>query len=478
MQVPVSFTVYPGDCDTFGHLNQAAFLVLFERARWQVLAEGPGMDLFARESVWPAVRRAVIEYLAPAFPGQQLRFQQTVTRLGRTSFTIRQVARRASDDTLVATLESVFVCIDRTGVAVPVPGAVAAWLLPAVPPVTAPQRRVAVHGVELALDDRGSGPALLFLHGYPFDGTLWRHQAGAFPGWRTLIPDLRGLGRSDAPDLGYSMATYADDLAGLLDAIGVDEVVLAGLSMGGYVAFEFLRRHRPRVRGLVLADTRAQADSAEGRKGRETAMAAAREGGAPLIADQMLSRLLAPDRAGVASRFGPDDDGGGTRWRESSARSPPCATGRTPPASCPPSPDCPTLVVVGAEDQLTPPKDAEAIAKAIPGARLAVIPHAGHLAPLEQPEAFNEHLRVVARAARAGPLGDGVKPFAEARASNPMRRRFGWSHTGLRRFEQSFLPYGSGTAAKQYGSGAASRLPPSHAAPRLSLPLATHSGAG
>jgi YbgC/YbaW family acyl-CoA thioester hydrolase len=406
MHVPVSFTVYPGECDTFGHLNQAAFLVLFERARWQLLAEGPGMDLFGREGVWPAVRRAVIEYLAPAFAGQELRFQQTVTRLGRTSFTIRQVARRASDDTLVATLESVFVCIDRGGAAVPVPPAVAAWLLPTAPPVTAPQRRVPVHGVELALDDRGSGPALLFLHGYPLDGTMWRHQAGAFPGWRTLVPDLRGLGRSDAPDLGYSMATYADDLAGLLDAIGVDEVVLAGLSMGGYVAFEFLRRHRPRVRGLVLADTRAQADSAEGRKGREVAMAAAREGGAPLIADQMLPRLLGPTapeslrdsvRAMMASA-----PVAGILGALAAMRDRPDSTGLLPSLA-----GLPTLVVVGAEDQLTPPKDAEAIAKAIPGARLAVISHAGHLAPLEQPEAFNEHLRALLGRLEPAPVPTG-----------------------------------------------------------------------
>lgn len=406
MQVPVSFTVYPGDCDTFGHLNQAAFLVLFERARWQLLAEGPGMDLFARESVWPAVRRAVIEYLAPAFAGQELRFQQTVTRLGRTSFTIRQVARRAADDTLVATLESVFVCIDPAGAAVPVPDAVAAWLLPAAPPLTAPQRRVAVHGVELALDDRGNGPALVFLHGYPFDGTMWRHQAGAFPGWRTLIPDLRGLGRSDAPDLGYSMATYADDLAGLLDAIGVDEVVLAGLSMGGYVAFEFLRRHRPRVRGLVLADTRAQADSAEGRKGREIAMAAAREGGAPLIADQMLPRLLGPAapeslRESVRAMMAAAPVAG-LLGALAAMRDRPDSSGLLPSLA-----GLPTLVLVGADDQLTPPKDAEAIAKAIPGARLAVIPHAGHLAPLEQPEVFNEHLRAWLARLESGPPATG-----------------------------------------------------------------------
>jgi len=388
---PVSFTVFPGDCDAFGHLNQAAFLALFERARWQMLAEGPGMDFFEREGVWPAVRRTVIDYHASALPGQALRFQQVVTRLGRTSFTMRQVARRTSDEALVATAESVFVCLDRVGSAVPVPPAVAAFLLPILPPVVAPQRRIAVHGVELALDDRGGGPALLFVHGYPLDGTLWRHQAGAFPGWRTLIPDLRGLGRSDAPDLGYSMATYADDLVGLLDAVGVDDVVLAGLSMGGYIAFEFLRRHRPRVRGLVLVDTRAPADSAEGRKGRETAMADVREGGAPLIADQMLPRLLAPpapeslrDEVRTMMAAAPVP---GILGALAAMRDRPDSTGLLPSLS-----GLPTLIIVGAEDRLTPPKDAEAMAKAIPGARLAVIPNAGHLSPLEQPEAFNRQL--------------------------------------------------------------------------------------
>lgn len=390
-EAPVVFTVYPVDCDTFGHLNQAAFLAYFERARWQMLAAGPGMDLFERDGVWPAVRRAVIDYHAPAYPGHSLRFHLAVTRLGRTSFTMRQVARRESDDVLIATAESVFVCIDKQGAAVPVPPAVAAFLLPPSPSASVSQRGVGVHGLELALDDRGSGPALLFVHGYPLDGGLWRHQAGAFPGWRTLIPDLRGLGRSDAPDLGYSMATYADDLAALLDAIGVDDVVLAGLSMGGYVAFEFLRRHRPRVRALVLADTRATADSAEGRKGREEAMADVRVGGAPLIAEQMLPKLLAKGaprslcddvRAMMAAAPVP-----GILGALAAMRDRPDSTDLLPTLA-----GMPTLIVVGAEDALTPPRDAEGMAKAIPGAKLAVIPGAGHLAPLEQPEAFNRHL--------------------------------------------------------------------------------------
>lgn len=391
-QAPVVFTVFPGDCDTFGHLNQAAFLAYFERARWAMLAEGPGIGLFEREGVWPAVRRATIDYQAPAYPGHSLRFQQIVTRLGRTSFTMRQIARRVSDDVLIATAESVFVCVDRTGAAVPVPAGVRAFLLGSLRPEAGAAHRVPVHGVELALDDQGTGPAVLFVHGYPLDGTLWRHQAGAFPGWRTLIPDLRGFGRSDAPDLGYSMATYADDLAGLLDAIGVDDVVLVGLSMGGYVAFEFLRRHRPRVRGLVLVDTRAQADSTEGRKGREMAMADARDGGAPFIADQMLPRLLAPSapdplretvRGMMAAAPVP-----GLLGALAAMRDRPDSTGMLPTLG-----ELPTLVVVGAEDALTPPVDARALAKPIPGARLVEISGAGHLSPLEQPEAFNRHLQ-------------------------------------------------------------------------------------
>ena len=202
MSRPSSSRSILADCDTFGHLNQAAFLAYFERARWQMLADGPGMDLFEREGVWPAVRHAVIDYHAPAYPGHSLRFQLAVTRIGRTSFTMRQVARRVSDDVLIATAESVFVCIDRGGAAVPIPAGVAAFLLPSLPPISGvPSARHGSRG-GAGLDDRGSGPALLFVHGYPLDGTMWRHQAGAFPGWRTLIPDLRGCGRSDAPDLG------------------------------------------------------------------------------------------------------------------------------------------------------------------------------------------------------------------------------------------------------------------------------------
>src|SRR6186713_1778574 len=123
MSLPeIDLVVYPDECDAFGHLNQASFLSLFERARWEMLLRGPGMDVFTRAGAWPALRKTVIDYRAAAFPGDVLRFSQALTHHGRTSFTMRQTARRLGDDRLIATAEFVFVCIDRGGRPTPVPG--------------------------------------------------------------------------------------------------------------------------------------------------------------------------------------------------------------------------------------------------------------------------------------------------------------------------------------------------------------------
>ena len=248
---PIDLTVYPDECDAFGHLNQASFLSLFERARWEMLARGPGMDVFTRVGAWPAVRKTVIDYHAAAFPGDVLRFEQTLTHLGRTSFTMRQTARRLRDDTLIATAEFVFVCVGREGRPVPVSAEFGSFMQMRREDAGDPQR-VMVNGVNLAVEVRGEGPAILFVHGYPLNRTIWDAQVSDLDGWRRIAPDLRGMGQSDAPDLGYSIGTYAADLAALLDVLGVEDVVLCGLSMGGYIALEFVRRWRRRVRALVL----------------------------------------------------------------------------------------------------------------------------------------------------------------------------------------------------------------------------------
>jgi 3-oxoadipate enol-lactonase len=382
----IDLTVYPDDCDAFGHLNQASFLTLFERARWEVLARGPGMDVFTRNGAWPAVRKTVIDYHAAAFPGDVLRFQQALTHHGRTSFTMRQTARRMRDDILIATAEFVFVCIDREGKPTPIPAELTEYLnAPRGRGGSGALQRFTVNGVSLAVDMRGEGPGVLLVHGYPYNHTIWAAQMAALDGYRRIAPDLRGMGQSDAPDLGYSMATYAADLAALLDAVGVDEVVLCGLSMGGYIAFEFLRSWRRRVRGLVLVDTRAEADSPEGRRAREAAAALARERGAVAIADEMLPKSLTPTTltrspemaeqvrsmmaatpvAGIVGALG------AMRDRSDST------------ALLPTLGDIPTLILVGELDEPTPPARAQAMAEAIPGARCIVIPGVGHLSPVE-----------------------------------------------------------------------------------------------
>ena len=395
----IDLTVYPDECDAFGHLNQASFLSLFERARWEMLARGPGMDVFTRAGTWPAVRKTVIDYHAAAFPGDVLRFHQALTHRGRTSFTMRQTARRGSDDTLIATAEFVFVCINREGLPIPVPEEFGAFM--AVRAAGDDARRLTVNGVSLAVEDRGEGPAILFVHGYPLDRTIWRDQIDSLEGYRRIAPDLRGMGQSDAPDLGYGMGIYADDLAALLDALGVNEVVLCGLSMGGYVIFEFLRRWRHRVRALILMATRAEADSTEGRRARDAAAATARDGGAGAVGGAMLPKMLAPGSEERAPELV-------DRVRRMMAATPVAgmigalaamrdrhdSTGLLPTLA-----GLPTLVLVGEEDVLAPPDAARRMATLIPGARLVVIPGTGHLPPVERPSEttaeIREFLRVI-----------------------------------------------------------------------------------
>ena len=380
----VEQVVYPDDCDAFGHLNQAAFLRIFERARWDVLGEGAGMDVFVRQGAWPAVRKTVIDYLAPAFPGDLLRVHHVLVHLGRTSFTMRQTARRSSDDVLIATGEFVFVCVDREGRPVPVPTEIGAHFQ--AQPSAEPVDRMSVNGVQLAVEQRGSGsgPAVLFIHAFPLDWTIWEHQLDGLTGFHRIAPDLRGMGRSDAPDLGYSMSTYAEDLVGILDALGEARVVLCGISLGGYIAFEFLRRWRERVRGLILMDTRPEADSAEGRRSREALIGRVREQGAIAAAEAMLPRFFTPQvpreiieqvRTTILGTPVAGIVGALSAMRERPDSTPLLAT----------LTGIPTLVVVGAEDMITPPPIAQVMAGAIPGARLMEIPGAGHLPCIEQP---------------------------------------------------------------------------------------------
>ena len=397
---PVSITIYPYECDAYGHLSEAAYLQIFERARWEAVAKAAGMDLFRRHGVWPAVRRATVDYHLPAFPGDVLEVDVQLEKLGRTSMELVQRARRPSDGALVAEAHLLFVMIDGSGNPTPVPEEVANLFGLRVSTRAGEVVRYDVGEVTLAVDVRGDGPALLLIHGYPLDRSIWAHQVATLSGWRRIAPDLRGLGLSDAPAGEYSMAKYADDMAGLLDRLKIERAVIAGMSMGGYIAFEMMRRHRHRVAGLILADTRADADTEEGKRGRDDAARLAETQGAAAIAERMIPRLLGRSTQQTQPQVV-------ERLKEIIGRaSVPGIVGalramRDRPDSTPllASIDVPTLVVVGQEDELTPPALAKAMTSAIPSAAMTVIPGSGHVTPLEAPTAvsrvFAEFLEAV-----------------------------------------------------------------------------------
>ena len=395
----VELTVYPYECDAFGHLNQAALLTLLERARWDALAQGPGMDLFERNGVWPAVRKAVVEYKAAVLSRDVLRIETTLANRGTTSITLRHAVRRLADDAVVAEAEIVFVCIDRMGRATPIPDEIVRFLGPRPAAGHAPIR-VPAGDLELGVEVRGEGVPVLFVHGFPFDRTVWRHQLATLSRAKRIAPDLRGVGSSSAPaGETYSLARYADDLVDVLDALGIRAAVVCGLSMGGYVIFELLRRHPERVRAIVLADTKAEADSAEGKRGRdELAALAERQGqgqgqGQDAVTDRLLPRLLAPATLATQPEVAAQVREMARRWTVPALvgalrvlRDRPDSTATLRAVRVP------TLIVVGQDDVVTPPAAAQAMAALIPGAQCHVIPAAGHLAPLEQPLAIGRLL--------------------------------------------------------------------------------------
>lgn len=244
--------------------------------------------------------------------------------------------------------------------------------------------------IEIGYEDVGQGLPVVFLHGFPHDRSLWAPQLGALMDrCRCIAPDMRGFGESTVRGP-YSMNRYADDVVALLDALHIERAVIAGLSMGGYVAFAMWRRHRARVRALVLADTRAGADSTEGRAKRRTMIETVRAEGLEPLLDSQVTGML-----GKTTREKHPELGDAVRRMLARAPAEGVAGALEAMIARPDSTDTlatidvPTLIVVGDEDVLTPPRESRAMHEAIRASRLEVLSGAGHLSNLERPAAFN-----------------------------------------------------------------------------------------
>jgi pimeloyl-ACP methyl ester carboxylesterase len=260
-------------------------------------------------------------------------------------------------------------------------------------------QRAKLSSVDVAYLDRGTGPTILLVHGFPLDHTMWSAQIDALtPHFRVIAPDLRGFGQSSLGEVdsheGVSMERYADDLVELLHALAIDEpIVLAGFSMGGYVAWQFVRNHGSRLRALVQCDTRAAADSDEARSGRLKMAENVAEWGSGRVAEMMEPKLFAPQTLDAQ----PAVVATVRKVIEITAPAAIAAAQRgmaTRPdmTSFLPSIQVPTLLVGGTEDAISPPDEMRSIAAKIPSAEFVEIHAAGHMTTMENPAAVNDVL--------------------------------------------------------------------------------------
>ena len=250
-----------------------------------------------------------------------------------------------------------------------------------------------VDGVRLHYADAGSGePALVLLHAFPVHSGMWAPQLEHLSAERRVVaPDLLGFGASDAPDsmFRYTMAGYADLVAGLLDHLGIQQVVVGGLSMGGYVAFAFLRQYADRVAGLILADTKAAADTTEAYEKRTDQQDQVARIGTEALIETLLEGLLCDhtrtNRPELVDQVRPlmANPAAGFIGALEAMKLRPDATEELAKISVP------TLIVVGEDDSLSPPDVAQAMQERIPDAEVAVLPRAGHLSNLEAADEFN-----------------------------------------------------------------------------------------
>ncbi len=242
---------------------------------------------------------------------------------------------------------------------------------------------------------QGGAGTLVLIHGFPLNPTMWDPQRTlALRGWRIIIPELRGFGdgRSDPPTT--SIDDYAGDIIDLLDQLGIKkDAVVCGLSMGGYTTFAIYRHAPTYFRAMVLADTRSQGDSAEAVAARKNMQQLAREKGQGAVADALLPKLLCDaTRAGkpaVVNHVRAQITGNSVESIVGALTALMTRPDSTPMLR---SLRIPVQIIVGAEDALTPPALSEQMHKDIPGSELVVIPGAGHMSNMEQPDAFNDAL--------------------------------------------------------------------------------------
>jgi 3-oxoadipate enol-lactonase len=266
------------------------------------------------------------------------------------------------------------------------------------------ERTIETAGRRIAWIESGAGWPVILLHAFPMNADMWRPQLASVPsGWRFIAPDFRGFGQTplhphdaapNAEGVELTLDDYAADVGCLMDGLELDSAVIGGVSMGGYVVFALFRQAPARFSGMILADTRPQADTPEARRGRTALRQMLAQRGPTGLADEMLPKLLSErtlqERPTIVAHARQIVEANQSRAMDAAIgaiMTRPDSTVDLPRIACA------TLVMVGADDTVAPPSDAEAMQHDIPRSTLTVIPDAGHLSNLEQPDAFSKGLR-------------------------------------------------------------------------------------
>jgi len=250
-------------------------------------------------------------------------------------------------------------------------------------------KQLDINGTTLSVADEGEGHPVLLVHGFPLSHAMWSAQIKALtPAFRMIAPDLRGFGANDAVEGTLSMEQLADDLAAILDALEIDQpITYCGLSMGGYIACDFLRKHADRLQSLILCDTRAGADSEEGIRNRHKLAETVMTHGSEACSRIMLPNLFAEnsDAALVKALRSIINV---TAPSTIAAALMGMAT-RPDSTDMLPSIKVPTLIIVGEHDNISTASEMRSMSEAIPNCIFKEIADAGHMAPMEQPSDVN-----------------------------------------------------------------------------------------
>ncbi|MEM8680266.1 MAG: alpha/beta fold hydrolase [Planctomycetota bacterium] len=258
------------------------------------------------------------------------------------------------------------------------------------------QRTLDIDGQLVHVHLEGTGHPVLLVHGFPLDHTMWRHQIDALSRYGQVIaPDLPGFGVSGPISSPRTMAEFADDLADILVALQISEpVVLGGLSMGGYIAWEFWHRHPDRLRAMMICDSRAVADDAITQKARQVAASQALAEGTRVVTVPMRDRLF---REGFRDRHPIEFERIQTVMDQTRPETIAAAlqgmASRRDFVHRLPEITLPILVLCGEHDVISPAAEMQDLATRLPDAEFALIAGAGHMAPVEQPQAVNEAMQ-------------------------------------------------------------------------------------